>query len=78
MRVTLGTYLNRYRVRQAKRLLEAGDSNITQVAMEVGFATGGYFARVFRQEVGVTPSAYAQQESAARQPAVGVDRSSRV
>ena len=62
MGVTLVTYLNRYRVRQAKALLEAGDKSITEVAMEVGFSSSGYFTRVFRQEVGASPSAYLRGE----------------
>jgi signal transduction histidine kinase/DNA-binding LacI/PurR family transcriptional regulator/DNA-binding response OmpR family regulator len=60
--VTPIAYLNRYRVKQAKALLEAGDKSITEVAMEVGFSSGGYFARVFRQEVGVSPRAYLRSE----------------
>ena len=56
--VTPIAYLNRYRVKQAKDLLAAGDKSITEVAMEVGFSSSGYFARVFRQEVGVSPRAY--------------------
>lgn len=58
MGTTLVSYLNRYRVKQAKTHLEAGDKNITEVAMEVGFSDSSYFARVFRREVGVSPSAY--------------------
>ena len=56
--IALISYLNRYRIRQAKTLLEKGDMGITEVAMSVGFTTGGYFARVFRQEMGISPSAY--------------------
>ncbi len=52
------SYLNRYRVRQAKRLLDAGKLGITDVAMAVGFSSGGYFSRVFRQEMGVSPQGY--------------------
>ena len=62
MGVTPIAYLNRYRVRQAKALLEAGDKSITQVAMEVGFSDSHYFARVFRREVGVSPSSYQRGE----------------
>jgi signal transduction histidine kinase/DNA-binding LacI/PurR family transcriptional regulator/AraC-like DNA-binding protein len=51
-------YLNRYRVKQAKQLLQAHDRSITQVARDVGFSDSGYFARVFRKEVGVSPRAY--------------------
>jgi AraC-like DNA-binding protein/ActR/RegA family two-component response regulator len=52
------TYLNRYRVKEAKRLLLAQDRSITQVAGDVGFSDSSYFARVFRNEVGVSPRAY--------------------
>jgi AraC-like DNA-binding protein len=55
-------YLKRYRIRQAKTLLEAGEKSITEVALEVGFSDGSYFARVFRGEVGVSPSAYRKGE----------------
>lgn len=56
------TYLNRYRVRQAKILLEKGDQSITQVAMAVGFSGASYFGRVFRQEIGISPGAYQRGE----------------
>jgi len=51
-------YLNRYRINQACALLAAGDKNITEVAHEVGFPDPSYFARVFREETGVSPRAY--------------------
>ena len=56
--ITPMIYLNRYRVKQAKLLLEQGKQNITEVAMDVGFSDCSYFNRVFRQEVGITPGAY--------------------
>jgi DNA-binding response OmpR family regulator len=58
--LTLVTYLNRYRIGQAKARLEAGEQNLTKIALEVGFSSGPYFSRVFRQEVGVSPSEYRQ------------------
>ncbi len=54
------TYLNRFRVKVARSLLDAGELSITDVAMEVGFSTGGYFTRVFRDEMGVSPRGYLQ------------------
>lgn len=51
-------YLNRYRVAQAKLLLGASATSITEIAAAVGFADSGYFSRVFRREVGVSPEAY--------------------
>jgi YesN/AraC family two-component response regulator len=56
------TYLNRYRIRQARTLLEQGDMNVTEVALAVGFSDSSYFARVFRDEVGVSPHAYQRGE----------------
>jgi signal transduction histidine kinase/DNA-binding LacI/PurR family transcriptional regulator/AraC-like DNA-binding protein/response regulator of citrate/malate metabolism len=56
--LTLVTYLNRYRIGQAKARLEAGEQNLTEIALEVGFSSEPYFSRVFRQEVGMSPSAY--------------------
>jgi signal transduction histidine kinase/AraC-like DNA-binding protein/response regulator of citrate/malate metabolism/ABC-type sugar transport system substrate-binding protein len=56
--VTPMIYLNRYRVNQAKALLEAGSQSITEVALAVGFSDSAYFSNVFRREVGVSPGAY--------------------
>jgi YesN/AraC family two-component response regulator len=56
------TYLNRYRIHQACALLKQGDMNITEVALAVGFSDSSYFARVFREDVGVSPHAYLRGE----------------
>jgi DNA-binding response OmpR family regulator len=58
MNITPMAYINRYRVKRAKMLLEQGNMNITEVALAVGFSDGSYFNRVFRKEVGLTPGAY--------------------
>ncbi len=58
------TYLNRYRIHQARTLLEQGSMNVTEVALAVGFSDSSYFARVFRDEVGVSPHAYQRGERA--------------
>ncbi|MFZ6030365.1 MAG: substrate-binding domain-containing protein [Chloroflexota bacterium] len=55
-------YLNRYRIRQAKWLLEKGQHSVTQIALEVGFSSQSYFSRMFQREVGVTPKAYQRGE----------------
>jgi signal transduction histidine kinase/DNA-binding LacI/PurR family transcriptional regulator/AraC-like DNA-binding protein len=51
-------YLSRYRIKQARLLLERGDQSITEVAMATGHSDSNYFARVFKEEVGMPPSAY--------------------
>ncbi|MFH1086402.1 MAG: helix-turn-helix domain-containing protein, partial [Chloroflexota bacterium] len=55
------TYVQRYRIAQAKRLLETGDQSITEVALAVGFASSSYFAEMFRRETGVSASEYRQR-----------------
>jgi len=60
--ITPMVYLNRYRVKRARVLLEQGGRSITDVAMAVGFGDSSYFNRVFRQEVGVAPGAYQRGE----------------
>ena len=62
------TYLNRYRIKQAKALLDRGDKGITEIAVEVGFSSSSYFTRVFREEVGVSPRAYLQSRCSDRNP----------
>jgi AraC-like DNA-binding protein len=57
------TYLNRYRVKQARRLLDAGQKGITEIAGEVGFSSSSYFTRVFRDEMGISPREYLRNRS---------------
>jgi len=56
--ITPITYLRRYRIRQACKLLETTNHSMMQVALAVGFADGAHFTRTFQREVGVTPRAY--------------------
>src|SRR5437660_9628586 len=51
-------YRIRARIDRAKELLAAGDHSVTDVCMEVGFASLGSFSDLFTRRVGVSPSAY--------------------
>ncbi len=51
-------YLNRYRVHQARLRLKDSEQSITDIAFSVGFSDSGYFSRIFRREVGMSPEAY--------------------
>ncbi len=51
-------YLNRYRVAQAKVLLQTSSDNMKKIARQVGITDPAYFSRVFRRIVGVSPSDY--------------------
>ena len=58
------TYLNRYRIEQARRLLETSQYTITEIAQMVGYGNSAYFSRIFQREVGVSPLAYRRGEVA--------------
>ena len=50
------------RVAAARRLLRQTSLDVTEIALECGYADSNYFARQFHQVQGVTPSAYRRQE----------------
>ena len=51
-------YLNMYRVAVARMLLENTDSSVTEISAKAGFNTPSYFAKCFKEHVGVLPSKY--------------------
>ncbi|HLZ29941.1 MAG TPA: AraC family transcriptional regulator [Chloroflexota bacterium] len=51
-------YLTRRRVERAQDLLRAANLTVTEICLEVGFASPGSFSMRFRQVVGETPTAY--------------------
>jgi AraC-like DNA-binding protein len=53
-------YLESVRIRQAQRLIEAGNP-LAEVAVEVGFSSQSHLTQRFKQIIGVTPGQYAQQ-----------------
>lgn len=59
--VGLISYLNRYRVWQSKRLLVTTSRSVCDIALDVGFSSASYFARIFRREVGVAPTTYRRE-----------------
>ncbi|MGC9523316.1 MAG: substrate-binding domain-containing protein [Anaerolineae bacterium] len=56
-------YLNRFRLRQARRLLRSNTLNISEIAAAVGFSDSSYFSRVFSREVGMSPSDFRRAQA---------------
>jgi AraC-like DNA-binding protein len=56
-------YLNRYRIRQARVLIDRGCLSMTEVALACGFSDSSYFGRVFQKEVGLSPTEYRRVKS---------------
>ncbi|WP_164545757.1 AraC family transcriptional regulator [Paenibacillus albus] len=54
--LTPRAYMERLRVKEACRRLTESDATITQIALELGFATSQHFATVFRRHIGKTPT----------------------
>jgi AraC family transcriptional regulator len=61
MGITPHQYVTRRRIERAKELLWNSKSPITEIALQVGFATPSAFSQVFRRSTGTTPKAFRQQ-----------------
>jgi AraC-like DNA-binding protein len=61
--VTPMVYLSRFRLRQARRLLQTTALSISEVAAAVGFSDSSYFCRVFRRDLGMSPTDYRRSHS---------------
>lgn len=51
-------YTHALRIEEAKQMLESGDAPVEAVANEVGYEDAGYFSRLFRRNVALTPAQY--------------------
>jgi AraC family L-rhamnose operon transcriptional activator RhaR/AraC family L-rhamnose operon regulatory protein RhaS len=56
-------HLIQLRVNHAASLLRQSHAGVTEIAFQVGFGDGNYFARQFHKLVGVTPSEYRRQHA---------------
>ncbi|MBN1676026.1 MAG: helix-turn-helix transcriptional regulator [Kiritimatiellae bacterium] len=55
---SLNRYVNEFRVQQAKALMFGGVTNMTEIALAVGFADPSYFSKRFRKSTGQSPRAF--------------------
>ncbi|MGQ0700059.1 MAG: GlxA family transcriptional regulator [Panacagrimonas sp.] len=51
-------YVHTLRMEEAKQMLEAGDESIEAIADEVGYEDAGFFSRLFKRRVNLTPAQY--------------------
>lgn len=63
-------YLTQIRVEHSKKLLEAGELSVKEVAYAVGFNSQSYFSKVFKKYTGTAPSDYKEQLSSATEGGV--------
>ena len=61
--ITPQDYQINSRMNQAKHLLESTDLSISNIAMELGYADHYFFARQFKQKVGITPGKFREKRN---------------
>lgn len=61
-------YIRAARILRARTLLTDTDLPISEIAAQCGFETLSYFSRIFRQDVGLSPTDYRKTPSAALAP----------
>jgi len=54
-------FIRHLRLKRAEKLLEQHKGSVTHVAYEVGFGNLSYFTKCFKEEFGISPSAYSRQ-----------------
>ena len=59
--MTFSQYLNKVRINESKRLLEATNDSIIDVSLAVGFNNHNHFSATFKKFTGVTPTIYRNQ-----------------
>lgn len=63
----LGESINRYRMDQAKRLLEQTEASVQDIALRSGFTNINYFYTLFKKYNGITPNEFRSLRLAAEQ-----------
>ena len=55
-------YLTNLRMERAKELLKDESRSMKEICMEVGYSDPNYFSRIFKKNLGVTPTEYRERE----------------
>ena len=55
---TVYGFLFDYKMEVARKLLESGDNNVTEVGLKVGYSTASHFIAAFKKKYGTTPKKY--------------------
>lgn len=64
--ITIEKYVINQRIERAKELLIYDEMPITEIAFELGYSSTAYLSNQFKQETGLTPSAFKRQSVASR------------
>src|SRR5262249_50035781 len=67
---SIGAYRTQLRLRSALAHLTEGESDLTSLALNLGFVDHSHFTNAFRREVGITPSEFRRSLGLARLPEI--------
>lgn len=59
--LTVTAYLHQTRINHAKQLLKTTTASVSSIALNVGYTDLNYFSRIFKNQTGLTPSAFRNQ-----------------
>ena len=62
------TYLTRWRMQKASRLLETSHAGVAEIAKRVGYDAKAAFSKAFKRWIGVAPGAYRRKADARGNP----------
>lgn len=65
MKESFSVYLESLRIQKAKELIREGSYNLEQIAGMAGYQNSGTFRRAFKRVVGISPSAWKQEDTEA-------------
>ena len=65
---TIEKFIIQQKVEKVKELLQYGEMNINEIALQMGYSSSGHLSTQFKNVVGVSPSVYKQESTAGRQP----------
>jgi AraC-like DNA-binding protein len=54
-------FVHRMKLEEAKRRLAESDARVSEIGFQLGFADANYFARLFKEKIGLTPQQYRQK-----------------
>jgi len=60
--ISLVTYLNTIKIREACEMIKRKEGNLTEIAMRCGFNSSSYFCKVFKSEKGISPTEYKKRQ----------------
>ena len=64
-------YVHTLRLEEAKQMLETSDDPVEAIANEVGYEDAGFFIRLFRRQVSLTPAQYRKRFGSMRRALAG-------